>query len=227
MKHHEMVPSKDQAAIQQESGEQKEITPEKIAFVSSEENDEDKRHDMQQVTLTNKLNEISRMEELREELGAAETNTSETEKMSQEKTKIQEALVANTKQREPEIAPAKTDGQPEKMSDNWKGFKQEWFSDLVPDEYEYIAIAKEVMRFSEDLASRDPEYKKRLSQEVFNFEKNDNLSNFKGVDSEGRLLKRDGTATNFAYNMAGFSMKRAEYESKLVYAYAKEKGILK
>lgn len=82
------------------------------------------------------------------------------------------------------------------------------------------------MSFSEKLASQDPDYKKKLSQEVFENEKYDSLSNFKGINDEGKLITKGGSITNFPYNIAGFSLKRAEYEGKLVEAYAREKGIL-
>ncbi len=183
---------------------------------------EDVGHEKQHAVLTKKLDDLQRIEELRDQLGVTALNRPETDTIVEKKMEIQQALTG-VRQQKSEIGEV---GQENSTPDEWKDFKKEWFGENVPQEHEYIDTARKIMSFSEKLASQDPDYKKKLSQEVFENEKYDSLSNFKGINDEGKLITKGGSITNFPYNIAGFSLKRAEYEGKLVEAYAREKGIL-
>ena len=112
------------------------------------------------------------------------------------------------------------------LPEEWKRFDKAWFSNYVPNEYEYLDIAQKVKNFSENLADHDEVFRKMLSEKIFENEKYNSLSEFIGINEEGRLVNRNGAINNFPHMLIGFSPRRAEYEQKLVQAYAKEKGYL-
>lgn len=241
----ELITAKEKAIdYKVENIEAKEIVVEKVNEPAIE-----KSNTKEQISLTKQIDNLNAIEELRKQQGLDTLRTDETEKLAHEKVKIQEKLTG-MKQQTAEIVNIQTnlennnvdnisndlvmepnETQPPKLEikelpEEWKGFKKEWFNGNVPSEYENVDMAKQIMRFSEDLASKDPVFRKKLSEEIFEYEKNSDLSSFSGVNEEGKLISKNGNVTNYAYNLAGFSLKRAEYERKLVEAYAKEKGIL-
>ena len=208
----------------------------KEAVVETPKEDrEAERVKKEQILLEKKIKEIDRIDKVRQELGAAESNTKETERLAKEKMEIQESLTGMEQQTAEKVNPQKdleanviqevSDHKDEKPK-GWESFKREWFNGRVEDESDYLENSQNIMSFSEDLANTDPEYKKRLADAVFEYEKNELLGNFKGVDQDGKLIKKDGTTAGLAYNLVGASMKRFSYERKLVEKYAREKGLL-
>ncbi len=112
------------------------------------------------------------------------------------------------------------------------GFKKNWFSSSIKSGEENSNIALEVQNFSEDLARKDPEFKKELSQAAFDYHMATDPSfsqeGYKGVNEKGELIRRDGSTTNAPYardSVRGTSG-NFEYQGKVLENYAKKKGIL-
>lgn len=182
-----------------------------------------------------------------------ELNSEETKKIAQEKVKAQEVLTG-MKQQTTEVVNIQTNLEdnndnldnvakdiflePNKnptekvvietkeLPEEWKGFKKAWFGPYVAKEDEYLSVAQQVKNFSEHLASKDPVFRRMLSQKIYENEKLDALNDFKGINEEGRLINKNGTLSNYPYMFVGLSLRRADYEQKLVESYATEKGFL-
>jgi hypothetical protein len=190
------------------------------------------------------INKLEEIEIIRKQLGVDSVNTEETNKISREKQVLQEAITGiNPKSNDKGPENVTEENRPDLVDILQKSDKEEldpkeriikefaeywkasWGKSLVED-------TGQIVKFSEDLASEDPEFKKILSEELFKYHKEtDREFLFKyedKLDPSGRLIKKDGTPSIYPFMDDGVRGLRGtvEYRNQALYEYARQKGLL-